>query len=213
MPLYKTIQPSQTVTVYIWKIEESEDELSQGIHLTPHCQDRIDGMKSEMHRRGFLSIRHLMAKAGYEDKDLFYDKAGKPHLKDGRHISITHSHQFTGIIVSDTIEVGIDIEMQRPKITRIAHKFTPIEDYSHIKITNDLVRKFTIVWGCKESLYKIYAIEGLSFLQHIYIEDFKFSDNKIKGQVIFEGDTSQYDIQFLEFEGFTCVYALRLGDS
>jgi 4'-phosphopantetheinyl transferase len=212
MPLYKTIQPSQTVTVYIWKIEESEDELSQGIQLTTHCQDRIDGMKSEMHRRGFLSIRHLMAKAGYEDKDLYYDKAGKPHLKDGRHISITHSHQFTGIIVSDTIEVGIDIEMQRPKIKRIAHKFTQIEAYGHIKSTNDLIRKFTIVWGCKESLYKIYAIEGLSFLQHIYIEDFDFSDIKIRGQVIFEGDTSQYDIQFLEFEGFTCVYALRLGD-
>lgn len=213
MPLYKTIRPSQTVTVYIWKIEESEDKLSQGIHLTPHCQDRIDGMKSEMHRRGFLSIRHLMAKAGYEDKDLYYDKAGKPHLKDGRHISITHSHQFTGIIVSDTIEVGIDIEMQRPKITRIAHKFTPIEAYGHIKSTNDLVRKFTIVWGCKESLYKIYATEGLSFMRHIYIEDFGFSDIKIRGQVIYEGATSQYDIQFFEFEGFTCVYALRLGDS
>ncbi len=213
MPLYKTIQVNQTVTVYIWKIEESEDELSQGIHLTPHCQDRIDGMKSEMHRRGFLSIRHLMAKADYEDKDLFYDKVGKPHLIDGRHISITHSHQFTGIIVSDTIEVGIDIEMQRPKITRIAHKFTQIEAYSHIKSTKDLVRKFTIVWGCKESLYKIYAIEGLSFMQHINIEDFDFSDSKIRGQVIYKGDISRYDIQFLEFEGFTCVYALRLGDS
>jgi len=71
MPLYDKIRENPTITIYIWKIEESENELAQGIVLTTHCQNRLDGMKSEMHRRGFLSIRHLMAEAGYEDKDLF----------------------------------------------------------------------------------------------------------------------------------------------
>lgn len=209
MPLYKTIQISQTITAYIWKIEESENNLAQGIELTPHCQNRIDGMKSELHRRGFLSIRHLMALAGYEDKDLYYDQSGKPHLTDGNHISITHSHQFTGIIVSEVAEVGIDIEMQRDKITRIAYKFTPIEAYDDIKDEKDLVRKFTIVWGCKESLYKIYATVGLSFFKHIYIEDFSLLDTDLKGQIIYQDNTSFYDIRFLEFEGFTCVYAVK----
>ena len=169
----------------------------------------MEGMKSEMHRRGFLSIRHLMAEAGYVDKDLYYDQSGKPHLIDGRNISITHSHQFTGIIISDEVEVGIDIEMQREKITRIAHKFTPIKAYAHIREIKDLIRKYTIVWGCKESLYKIYATEGLSFFKHIYIEDFDFNDKYLKGQINYNGDTSEYDLQFLEFEGFTCVFALR----
>lgn len=209
MPLYKTIKVTPFIEVYIWKIEESELELSKGIELTNHCQNRMDGMKSEMHRRGFLSIRHLMAKAGYEDKDLYYNGDGKPHLNDGRHISITHSHQFTGIIVSSIAEVGIDIEMQRDKISRIAHKFTPIEAYSHIKDDRELVRKFTIVWGCKESLFKIYATQGLSFMQHIHIKDFSFSDTNISGKIVYQGDTSYYDLQYLEFEGFTCVYALK----
>ncbi len=209
MPLYKTIQVTQTIKVYIWKIDESEKVLSKGIQLTDHCQNRMDGMKSELHRKGFLSIRHLMAEAGYEDKDLFYDKAGKPHLHDGAHISITHSHQFTGIIVSAVSEVGIDIEMQRGLITRIAHKFTPTEAYGHISDKNDLVRKYTIVWGCKESMYKIYATVGLSFLNHIYINDFEFSDQIIEGEVHYEGDTTYYELKFLEFEGFTCVYAVK----
>ncbi|EAQ99790.1 4'-phosphopantetheinyl transferase family protein [Maribacter sp. HTCC2170] len=209
MPLYKTIQVTPEITVYIWKIEESEEKLADGIRLTDHCQNRLDGMKSEMHRRGFLSIRHLMAEAGYEDKDLYYDANGKPHLHDGNHISITHSHHFTGIIVSTTDEVGIDVEMQREKITRIAYKFTPLEAYEHIKNPNDLVRKFTIVWGCKESLYKIHATQGLSFFRHIYIEDFEFSNTIIEGLIAYEGDTSYYNLQFLEFEGFTCVYAVK----
>jgi phosphopantetheinyl transferase len=35
-------------------------------------------------------------------------------LKDGKHISITHSYQFSAIIISDQT-VGIDIELQREK--------------------------------------------------------------------------------------------------
>tara|TARA_R110002049_G_scaffold28018_1_gene96282 strand:+ start:354136 stop:354648 length:513 start_codon:yes stop_codon:yes gene_type:complete len=169
----------------------------------------MDGMKSELHRRGFLSIRHLMAEAGYVDEDLYYDEAGKPHLKDGRHISITHSHEFTGIIISGTQEVGIDIEMQREKILRIANKFTPIEEYRTIANTDALIQKLTIVWGAKESIFKIYAKQGLSFLHHVDVKDFSFADNLTTAEVLYHGDSSSYDIHFLEFEGFTCVYALK----
>lgn len=210
MPIYKTITVSPTTSVYIWKVTEPENELSHGIELTPHCQDRMEGMKSEAHRRAFLSIRHLMGQAGYVDKDLFYDAAGKPHLKNGNHISITHSNNFTGIIISETDEVGIDIEMQREKILRIAHKFTPIQEYRTLANTDAIIRKLTMVWGAKESLYKIYAQSGLSFLRHINVMDFTFADSRTVAEILYEGKKSHYDVQFLEFEGFTCAYALKL---
>lgn len=210
MPIYKTITVSPTTSVYLWKVTEPEDELSEGIVLTPHCQNRMDGMKSEAHRRAFLSIRHLLALKGYVDSDLFYDDMGKPHLKDGNHISITHSHNFTGIIVSETDEVGIDIEMQREKILRIAHKFTPIQEYRTLANTDAIIRKLTMVWGAKESLYKIYAQKGLSFLRHIDVMDFTFDDNRTVAEILYKGKKSHYDVEFLEFEGFTCAYALKL---
>lgn len=209
MPLYRTLDVSSSIKVYIWKIEETEADLSEGIELTPHCQNRMDGMKSELHRRGFLSIRHLMAEAGYVDQDLYYDDAGKPHLTDGRHISITHSHEFTGIIISDTDEVGIDIEMQREKILRIANKFTPLEEYKTLANTDALIRKLTIVWGAKESLFKIYAEGGLSFFHHVDVKDFSFGDTETTAEILFHGDLSFYHIHFLEFEGYTCVYAIK----
>lgn len=209
MPLYKTITVSEAIRVYIWKVEESEDELSQGIELTPECQQRLDSMKSVMHRRGFLSIRHLMAEAGYQDHDLYYDEAGKPHLKDHCHISISHSHQFTGIIVSSKEEVGIDIEMQREKILRIANKFTPLEEYRTLANSDAVIRKLTIVWGAKEALYKIYAKKGLSFLHHVDVKDFSFDDSSTTAEILYHGHESHFDIKFLEFEGFTCVYAIH----
>jgi len=208
MPHYKTIQVNSSILTHIWRIEESESQLSKGIVLTAHCQNRLGRMKSEMHRKGFLSIRHLMALEGYVDHDLYYDANGKPHLKDGKKISITHSNQFTAIIISDTQEVGIDIEKQRDKILRIAHKFTPIEEYRTIANTDALIRKLTVVWGCKESLYKIYAEPGLSFIEHINIHDFSLSDEQTKGEIVYQGIKTIYTIHFLDFEGFTFVYAL-----
>lgn len=209
MPLYKSIQVSSSILTHIWRIKETEAQLSEEIVLTENCQNRLGRMKSEMHRKGFLSIRHLLAEAGYVDYDLIYDANGKPHLKDGKKISITHSNQFTGIIVSDTKEVGIDIEKNRDKILRIAHKFTPIEEYRTIANSDALVRKLTTVWGAKESLYKIYAEPGLSFINHIYINDFSLSDQKTTGEIRYQGKVSHYDITFTEFEGFTLVYALQ----
>ncbi|WP_209401733.1 4'-phosphopantetheinyl transferase superfamily protein [Pseudozobellia sp. WGM2] len=209
MPIYKILKVNASTTVYIWKVLESESYLSKGIVLTEHCQTRMDGMKSELHRRAFLSIRHLMAEAGYVDADLYYDEFGKPHLKDGKKISITHSNDFTGIIVSKDQEVGIDIEKQREKILRIAHKFTPIEEYRTIANTDALIRKLTIVWGSKESLYKIYAEPGLSFIHHINVRDFRLDSAQSTAEILYHGDSSFYDIRFFEFEGFTCVYAVR----
>lgn len=207
MALYKTLTVNTTTKVLIWKIEETIDELKSGIELTENSLARLHSMKSEIHRKGFLSIRHLLKEIELTDNDLQYDEFGKPHLDKGRFISITHSFGFTGIIFSSKSVVGIDIEKQREKILRIAHKFTPIEEYRTIANTDALISKLTIVWGAKESLYKIYGKKKLLFLHHIYIEDFKFDDGKTTGEIRFNGEKSSYEIQFLEFEGFICVCA------
>ena len=207
MPLYKTITVNPTTKVFIWKIEESFEALSEGTDLTQNCSSRVENMKSDLHRRGFMSIRHLLALGGYSDHDLYYDENGKPHLTGNKHISITHSFNFSAIIISD-IEVGIDIEKQRNKILKIAHKFTPIEEYRTIANEDAMMRKLTIVWCAKESLYKSFAEKGVSFLENIYVEEFMFEDNKTTATVTYEEKQEMYNVDFIEFEGFTCAYAL-----
>ena len=208
MPLLQTIAINNHSKVLIWKITESLEEIESGIELTRNSKERIEGMKSEIHQKGFLSVRQLLKEAGYTDDDLMYDGYGKPHLKDGRFISITHSFIFSAIIISDEKPVGIDIEKRRDKIVKIAHKFTPIEAYKSIANHDALVSKLTIVWGAKESLYKIYGKKKLLFLDHIYIEDFSFETNTTTGKVLYEGETTEYNVHFLEIDDFTCVYAL-----
>jgi phosphopantetheinyl transferase len=149
-----------------------------------------------------------MAQEGYKDADLYYDENGKPHLRDGTHISITHSFEFTGIILSGERQVGIDIEKQRSKILRIAHRFTPMRDYHNVANEEALIRKLTVVWCIKESLYKIMGIPGISFLNHISIGDFDLRDQGAAARVIYDGHQRAFSTSFLEFEGFTCAYAI-----
>ena len=91
MPLYKSISVNTQTTVKIWKIAESFDDLMDGLVLKQESSNRVLSMKSEWHQRGFLCARHLLMDLGYTDLDLYYDNNGKPHLADGKCISITHS--------------------------------------------------------------------------------------------------------------------------
>ena len=207
MPLYKSISVNSQTTVKIWKIEESYDELFEPLDLKPQSLERVLGMKSELHQRGFLSVRHLLREFGYTDQDLFYDDNGKPHLKDGNHISITHSFTFSGVIVSDK-EVGIDIEMQRDKIAVIAHKFVDYEFNYLDKSADDYINKLTVIWGIKESLYKLFATPGMLFKEHFLVIPFTFEEGKTIAWIDYKDRKYRYNTAFLEFEGFTCAYVV-----
>ena len=206
MPLFKTIKPNNHTTIYVWKIEESLDELSKGMLLTDRSKNRIQSIKSDVHKRGFLSVRHLLKQAGYSDFDLFYNENGKPHLKDEKNISITHSFNFSSIIVSD-IEVGIDIEKNREKIKIIQNKFVNFER-GFIHKDDNYIQQLTVIWGAKESLYKIYPHGGLTFKNDIDIHSFQISDKKTTGFIKVKDWNKQYHIHFDQIENFTLVYAL-----
>lgn len=205
MPIYKTIKSSKHTTVIVWKITESLDELHSGIKLTTKSLTRIAGMRSEIHQKGYLSVRHLLKSLDYNDDDLFYTADGKPHLKDGKHISITHSFIFSAIIVSD-YEVGIDIEMNREKIIKIAPKFVD-DEFSFID-TNNLIEQLTVIWGAKESLFKIHPDGGLLFKHHLPIEPFKLVDGQTRGWIKKDNFFEVYNIYFEQLENFTLVYAI-----
>ena len=164
-------------------------------------------MKSELHQRGFLSVRKLLNEADYTDFDLYYDEFGKPHLQDGKYISITHSYQFSSIIISDET-VGIDIELQREKIIRIADKFCDTEfQYLDREKTTDYIKKLTVIWGAKEAIFKIRNEKGISFKDHIAVNEFDLNQSQAIANLHFGGLHKEFNIYFEEMEGFTLVYA------
>ena len=215
MPLYKTIQYNSNTQILIWNITESFEQLNQEVQLNEKNQLRRNGMKSEVHQRAFLSVRKLLALAGYSDFDLEYDEFGKPHLIDEKHISITHSHHFSAIIISNE-PVGIDIEMQRDIILKIAHKFVNDEELERLQKTdlNDYIKKLTVKWGAKEAIFKIKNEKGISFKDHIQVIPFELDEQQTIANLNFNGTNQKFTIHFSELDtNFTLVYTFENNGS
>ncbi len=206
MPLLKTIKLNSHTQLLVWKITESFDELFRSVALKDISLSRVETMKSEDHKKGFLSVRRLLMEAGYTDFDLFYDEFGKPHLKDNRHISISHSNDFSIIVLSE-VNIGADLEILKDKTLKLAPRFM---DVSHLKNLNprDELAKATVVWGIKESVFKLKNLVGISFKDHIFEDDFNLADKKCRVELRFNNTSECFDIvfDFIENYVFVCAF-------
>lgn len=201
MPLHKVIHINPSTTIYLWKITETFEDLFDEVQLKDINLIRLKTMKSELHQRAFLSVRKLLNHCGYTDFDLIYDQSGKPFLKDAlrqaqgdRHISISHSHEFSAIVLSDE-NIGIDLELVKEKVLRIAPRFM---DVSHLEGLSEIdqMRKATVVWGIKEAIFKVKNETGISFPDHIAESPFLLSDKKCTAELNFNNSIQHYAIFF-----------------
>lgn len=208
MPLYKIINHSIHTTIYVWRIEETSLDLFDSIVIADKSVVRLSGMKSDLHRRGFLSVRMLLQEAGYTDKDLSYDDLGKPHLSDGKHISITHSHHFSAIVVSD-VQVGIDMEKIREKIAVIAPRFMEENFEFPDKKDPEYIKKLTALWGVKECIFKIRNEAGISFRNHIKVDPFDMLSQNGLAHLHFQGINQAFQMHFVQVQNFMLVYTFE----
>lgn len=210
MPLLKSITLNNYTQLLVWKITETFDELFRSVALKDVSLARVEGMKAESHQKGFLSVRRLLMEAGYTDFDLYYDEYGKPHLKDGRHISISHSNDFSVIVLSD-VNIGADLEILKDKTLKLAPRFM---DVCHLQglAEGDELTKATVVWGIKESVFKIKNEIGISFKDHIFEDDFNLADKKCTVELRFNNTIEYFDIVFDFIENYVFVCAFKSLD-
>jgi len=232
MPLFKTIFINETTTAYFWKISEDVTSLFRAVSLKDTSLFRLEGMKSEVHQKGFLAVRMLLQHLGYTDYDLVYDESGKPSLKreDGslkqeekpnfqlpapsfplptfinKHISISHSHEFSCICISDEA-IGIDMEILKEKIVKIAPRFLDVKHLANIS-EEDKIKKATVIWGIKEAIFKAKNEIGISFQEHIFEDDFSLKDTKCEAELRFNNQIEKFNIHFYSIEDYIFVCAI-----
>lgn len=206
MPFYKKIKIDSKTTTLVWKITETFSDLFQAVSLKDTSLARLEGMKSESHQNGFLAVRMLLQQAGYTDFDLFYDAFGKPHLKDGTRISISHSHDFSVLVLSDK-NIGIDLELRRELVIKIARKFAAEEFVFQAEHdSTDFMRKLTVIWGVKEAVFKVRNEVGISFKDHVFVRPFEIEDKKTTALLDFNGVKQEFIVYFTEIESYTLVW-------
>lgn len=212
MPFHSSIIINATTTAYFWNNLEDYDELIEQIPLKEKSLNRLNNMQSLAHKKGFLGVRMLLQHIGFNDFDLEYDSSGKPHLKPKKfktnikHISISHSHEFSSICVSTDAIIGVDLEKVKEKVLRIAPRFMDISHLEHLS-NEDKMKKATVVWGVKEAIFKIKNEVGISFPDHINEDSFTLEDKSGIAHLNFNEIHESFAFQFYEIESFIFVCA------
>lgn len=208
MPFYETIPIRPQTQLYLWKIEESLEQLADGLVLQERSRQKLDKLKAITHQKGFLAVRQLLLHLGFTDADVQYDSNGKPLLSNGQHISISHSHDFAAVAISNE-NLGLDAEAMRPKVLHIAPRFMDIETHLTGLTLSEQLQKATIIWSIKEAVFKIKNEKGISYPNHISEHPFSFADGKTTARLDFNQCTELFPVHFIQREDYIFVCAFE----
>lgn len=198
----------------VWKIEETAGELLVQLQLKDHEISFLDSLINDKRNLHWLSTRVLLRRMMNTDDyiDCQVDPNGKPYLTNfPHHISLSHSFDYAAVMISRDKAVGIDIELIKDKIERIAHKFMSDEELSFI--SNNRIEHLYTCWCAKEAIYKLHGKKNISFLDHIRIKPFQYpTDNSCYATLDTGSSIRKFTVHFDKFEGYMIGYVADDND-
>ena len=152
----------------------------------------------------YIGIRQLRNEL-LPKKQIIYNSTGKPSLiNDSTKLSISHSANSICLAISDT-PLGIDIEKIDKRILNVKSKFVNCEEKKFYSF--DSIEDLTILWTIKECIYKLYDINGLSFMGDIQVID--RSDNEHTCVVKVSGMQCTHTLKHEEINGEILTYNIN----
>jgi len=165
----------------IWRIEETAEELIGSVQLNGREKAFVQGLNKGKRTLHWLATRVLLRQMlnTTEYIDCPSDENGKPYLANfPQRISLTHSYEYAAVMMSDDREVGIDLEIIKPKITRIADKFMKPDELDLIH-PDTRIEQLYACWCAKEAVYKLQGNKGVSFKDDMTVHPFDYQDQGV----------------------------------
>lgn len=206
--VYTKTLPAGIITG-LWEITESEDELFRSLRLREKELDLYQSFRTESRRKQWLAYRVLIqSMMAPSSHDIEYDDTGKPYLANSHfHISVTHTENMAGAIISPEVHVGIDLEMLKERIVKVKDKFMSEEELASVD-PEDPVWDLTMAWCAKESTYKLCGKHQTDFREHIRVQlPAKAESGRFHASVRGCDTTGDIELYFDHFRGFLLVCA------
>ena len=202
MPFLKDFIINQNTKIKLWKV--SAGELKK-LKLNDYDRIIMESKKTDLSKEQFLSIRKLLELENTNFK-IRYDKSGRPSINSKFNISISHSKEVAGIVLSNSSKMGIDIQFKESKILKIKNKFLNDFERSNTEYKSD-IDYLIMIWTAKESIYKALGIKGISFSQNIVINRVIEKEKKGEGYYINGNDKKKFNLNFFYLDNYTICYA------
>jgi len=173
----------------LWKIEEDEDALLHELKPKKTEEKQIKYFNNIHRKKQNIAARLLLNNLAKQKVFLNYEQNGAPVCSFFKFISISHSKNYSMVIVSNSI-VGVDIQYIKPNIIELSKKFISSKEKHQFKKD---ITQLHFVWCAKEAIYKTLKQGSVSFKDNIYIEDVKHKSTT-KGYYINNKSYIKYNI-------------------
>lgn len=153
MPLLRVTHIQPFVILGLWEMTEHPSEFPEWY------EEACRRYRAEGRQREYVCVRALLRQMTDNDPSwtISHEQNGKPILRNGWHISISHTKGFCTVIISPDQEVAVDIEYTSNRVEKIAHKFIREDEKA------DTIEEMLIHWSAKETMYKLYSDDRLGF--------------------------------------------------
>ncbi|MBA2249723.1 MAG: 4'-phosphopantetheinyl transferase superfamily protein [Chitinophagaceae bacterium] len=182
MALFYQHNINEKTKIGVWHIEETESFFLSAVSLQ---REIMHPHKRLQHLAGRFLLPFLFP--GFPNELIAIADTRKPFLQnEAYHFSISHCGDFAAVMVSKTQRVGIDIEMVTPKVEKIKHKFLNTEELLLLnrqeaigneqlaigksELTDNQINKLTLLWSCKEAIFKWDGAGGIDFKKDIHLK-------------------------------------------
>lgn len=190
------------VRLGVWEMEEN---LNYEQFASLPFYDRLMSL-SENRRKETASVYSLLfAMTGNRNLVIGHEPSGKPYV-EGYKIGISHTKGFVSVILSMSCDVAVDIEYINIRVLRIADRFLREDEkpnalqFSKEKkeegdkdVVPDVIPTL-LFWCAKETIYKLYSDERLTF-QNIKIMDAE-QGGALCGNNLITGESVRIDYTF-----------------
>jgi 4'-phosphopantetheinyl transferase len=194
----------------IWEITENYDELRSRLSLESEEVRTLEGFRNLSRKLEWLSVRTLINEMTGKNTRIIYNEDRKPFLlENSSHISISHSKDYTSILLSRTKRVGIDLEYMSHRISGITDRF--INRNERITSSPDLLRYHLYIhWCAKEALYKICDKKYINFKKNLTIKPFEPEDEgMITGTVDNVYGIDTYELFYRKMDNYILVWTCK----
>ena len=211
MPVFYTKKPDSNTILGVWQITEAVEDLEKELFLSEAEKLVLDSYKHENRKKQWLSYRVLINELQDELLQVHYTDFGKPYLKNEmkrKHLSITHSGEYSAVLINPVASVGIDIEKISKRIDRVSSKFLSEPELEFLD-KDHFLEHLTICWTAKEAMFKICGNDFYDFKKQMKLFPFRFShEGLIQSELIGEHKSIGLTVHFERISDYYMAYAV-----
>lgn len=197
MPLIIKESSHSGTTTYIWHRIEPDSYFLSEMDIREGKWEEVEQW-NKARKAEWICGRYLIQKfLGCTSRELQLDDKGKPHLNDhSQQLSLSHSGSWVGLSHSK-LEIGLDIQVYRPGIAKLAHKYIRPDEIELANQFLPLVDTYHYIWCCKEAIYKADGRRELDFKKNISVSDVSLIGNIVewKGVIVKNTEIKHYKIR------------------